>query len=141
MTDIPCWVTEMPANAADSAWDRLIADTVRAAYAGSAKSRDSSPRNSLLNDRKQALDHLIGGGHYFSVGRVGLLRHDQLAELCGDIDIGRFQFATHDFSGRRIKRTSGFRCRRESLAVERLQRILTVECGKRNVSKGDSLAV
>src|SRR5580692_6773544 len=103
MTDIPCWVTEMPANAADSAWDRLIADTVRAAYAGSAKRRDSSLRNSLLNDRKQALDHLIGGGHHFSVGRIGLLRHDQLAELGRDIDVRGFQRTTDNFSRRRVK--------------------------------------
>ena len=40
-----------------------------------------------LDDLEQALDHLVGGGHNARICRIGLLGHDQLAELGGDVDV------------------------------------------------------
>src|SRR5580704_5195094 len=94
-----------------------------------------------MNDLQQALDHLIGSRHDAGVGRVGLLRDDQVAELRGNVDVRRFKRAADDGPGRTEDWVARFRRCRVSLAVERLERILTVERRQRNVGQRDSLAV
>src|SRR5580700_1107182 len=132
MTERPCWVTCTPANAADNAWERLMAVAGRAAYGLPAAKRPSS-----LDDGKQALDHLIGSRHDLGVGRIGLLRHDQLAELRRDIDVRGLERASDDFAGRGVDRIAGLRRSSIGLAVERLQRVLTVESRQCDVRQGD----
>src|SRR5215472_18287937 len=82
-----------PASAVVRAWVWLM---LAALPASQPPPRRTPPS---LNDRQQALNHLIGGGHHLGAGRVGLLRHDQMAELGGDIDIGGFERVADDLAG------------------------------------------
>src|SRR5580704_482007 len=87
MIDRFAWVALRPANAVESACERLMALPVRLVHAASPSMRSS------LNHGQQALDHLVGDGHHFGVGGVSLLRHDQLTELGGDVDVRPFERA------------------------------------------------
>src|ERR1700730_12911089 len=102
MTERPCWVTFTPANAADNAWLMLMAT------AGAPHRSRTGRRRSSLDDREQALDHLIGGRHDAGVGRIGLLRHDQLTELGRDVDVRGLERAADDLSCRRVNRLARF---------------------------------
>src|ERR1041384_2878462 len=59
---------------------------------------------------EDVLHHLIAGGDDAGVGRISLLRDDQLGELVGDIDVGAFQRRADDLARRPEDRGSGTVC-------------------------------
>src|SRR5580700_12225032 len=102
MTDWPACVAFRPASAVPRAWVRLMLLALRPHYRlrpGPAWRARTPP--SSLDHGQQALHHLIGGRHHLGAGRIGLLGHDQMTELRGDIDVGGLDRVAHDLAGRR----------------------------------------
>src|SRR5580704_6418064 len=98
MIDRFAWVALRPANAVESACERLMALLYRHAW---FTPRHRRRGRSSLDHGQQALDHLVGNGHHLGVGRVGLLRHDQLTKLGGDVDVRPFERAARDLAAGR----------------------------------------
>src|SRR6202035_5462826 len=99
MIDSPAWVAFRPASAVLRAWVRLMLPAVRPHHpsrpgpAWRAKTGSSS-----LDHGQQALHHLVGGGHHLGARRIGLLGHDHMTELGGDIDVGGLDRAADDLA-------------------------------------------
>src|SRR3984957_3435232 len=133
VTDSDCCVTFSPAVAALSAWVRLIYFSPRSsAYRRTAKSAD---------DVQEILYHLVGGRDDFRIGRVGLLGHDELAELVGDIDIRGFERAADDLAGRVQQGGTGVCRRLVGAAVELIEVVLAVEVRERDLGERYRAAV
>src|ERR1700732_535008 len=128
MTDRFAWVALRPASAVESACVRLMAVPVRLVHAWSRTARSVS-----LDYGQQALHHLIGDGHHLRIRGIGLLRHHQLAELRGYIDVRAFKRVAGDGSGGREDRLPRIGGRRISAAAQRLQAVLTVEGRQRHL--------
>ena len=53
---------------------------------------------SLAQHVQEVLNHLVAAGDHPRIGRIGLLRHDQLGELVGDVGIGAFERGAYDIA-------------------------------------------
>src|ERR1700731_659463 len=96
MTESACWVAVTPAKAADKAWERPMCSSRPRSSPFAALSAAHSYRTISLYHLQQALDHLIGSRHDARVGRIGLLRHDQVAELSRDVEVGSLDVPAFD---------------------------------------------
>src|SRR5438128_1908305 len=78
-TESPAWVTRMPVTAVLSACVRLMAPYVL-----------DRPRSwpASAQHVQEILNHLVRAGDDPRIGRVGLLRDDELGELVGDVGVG-----------------------------------------------------
>src|ERR1700692_4856221 len=141
MTESACWVAVTPAKAADNAWERPMCSSRPRSSPFAALSAAHSYRTISLDHLQQALDHLIGSRHDARVGRIGLLRHDQVAELSRDVDVGSLDRAAFDRAGMAIDRRTRSEGGRIGTAVERLQGVLTVEGCKRDLRQRNGLAI
>ncbi|KTW14433.1 hypothetical protein SA9_12410, partial [Staphylococcus warneri] len=83
--------------------------------------RASSMR--LAHDVQEILHHRIGRRDHLGVGRIGLLGHDQLGELVGDIGVRALERRTDDGAGLAEQRRAGLVGRLERTAVDALEEV------------------
>ena len=87
------------------------------------------------------LQHLVGGRDDAGAGRIGLLRHDQLGELLGDVGVGRFERGADDAAAVVEHRLARLRGRREHAAIQALELVDGVEVRRHHLRHVELLAV
>ncbi len=93
-----CCVTCSPASVVLSVPDKLMI------HVRSQSSRALRADTRSSDDVQEILHHRGGRRDDLRVGRIGLLRHDQLAELVRDVGIRRLERAADDLAGRVLQR-------------------------------------
>ncbi|GCC47927.1 hypothetical protein chiPu_0032193, partial [Chiloscyllium punctatum] len=93
------------------------------------------------HDVQEILHHRIGRRDHLGVGRIGLLGHDQLGELVGDIGVRALERRTDDGAGLAEQRRAGLVGRLERTAVDALEEVGAVEGRHRDFGEVDVAAV
>ena len=90
---------------------------------------------------KTLLNHLVAGRDHPRVGRIGLLGHDQLGELVGDVGVRALERGAEDLAGRAVDRRAGLVGRLEGAAVDALEVVGAVEVRERDLGEVEGAAV